>query len=280
MDKRLRIPQETERKFSDLQDILRKMGKVLVAYSGGVDSTFLLKAARDVLGENVLAVIARSETYPQREYKEAIRTAEKMGIGVRTIHTQELENPDFVSNPPERCYFCKKELFSRLKEIAGEERIPHLCDGANFDDRLDYRPGSRAAREFGVRSPLMEARLEKSEIRLLSKMLNLATWDKPAMACLSSRLPYHTPIEKKSLRQIEAAEEFIRGMGISGLRVRHHGPVARIEVSPGDFPLIMDSQKRKKIVEHLKKLGYFYVTLDLAGFRSGSMNEPLPDRTS
>jgi uncharacterized protein len=196
------------------------------------------------------------------------------------IHTHELENPDFVNNPPDRCYFCKKELFSRLKEISAEENIPYVCDGANFEDRLDFRPGSKAAQELGVRSPLMEARLKKNDIRLLSRMLNLPTWDKPAMACLSSRFPYHTPIEKKNLRRIEAAEEYIQGMGISRLRVRHHGQTARIEIDPEDFPKIMDNRVRTKVVEHLKKLGYFYVTLDLAGYRTGSMNEPLLDRKS
>ena len=279
-NKRLRIPRDAEEKFVRLQDILRKMQKVLVAFSGGVDSTFLLKVARNVLGENVLAVIASSETYPESEYKEALRIAKKIGVRIRVIHTHELENPDFMNNPPERCYFCKKELFSSLKDIAAEENIPYVCDGANFEDRLDFRPGFRAAQELGVRSPLMEARLEKSEIRLLSQMLKLPTWDKPSMACLSSRFPYHTPIEKKSLSQIEAAEEFIQGMGILPLRVRHHGQMARIEIDPEDFPKIMDSQVRTKIVEHLKKLGYFYVTLDLAGYRTGSMNEPLLDRKS
>jgi uncharacterized protein len=279
-DKKMKIPQDTEIKFTRLQDILREMQRVLVAYSGGVDSTFLLKVAQNVLGENVLAVIASSETYPEREFKEALRIAENMGIRLRVIYTHELENPEFMNNPPERCYFCKKELFSRLKEIAEEENIPYVCDGANFEDRLDFRPGSGAARELGVRSPLMEARLEKGDIRILSQMLKLPTWDKPSMACLSSRFPYHTPIEKKSLRRIEAAEKYIQGMGILRLRVRHHGQIARIEIDPGDFPKIMESQVRAKIVERLKKLGYFYVTLDLAGYRTGSMNEPLSDRIS
>jgi uncharacterized protein len=279
-DKRSKIPQDTEQKFTRLQDLLKEMQRVLVAYSGGVDSTFLLKVAQNVLKENVLAVIASSETYPEREFKEALRIAEKMGVRTRVIHTHELENPDFKNNPPERCYFCKKELFSRLKEIAEGEDIPYVCDGANFEDRLDFRPGSRAALELGVRSPLMEARLEKNEIRILSKMLNLPTWDKPAMACLSSRFPYHTPIEKEGLRRIEAAEEYIQEMGISRLRVRHHGQIARIEIDPEDFPKVMDSQVRIKIVQHLKKLGYFYVALDLTGYRTGSMNEPLPDRMS
>jgi uncharacterized protein len=270
-----KVPKGTQEKFIRLQDILKGMQSVLVAFSGGVDSTFLLKVARRVLGENVLAVIARSETYPEREYKEALQMAGDMGARLRVIHTAELENPDFVNNPPERCYFCKRDLFSALKVIAAEENISFVCDGANFEDRLDFRPGAKAAQELGIRSPLMEAGLEKREIRLLSRTLNLPTWNKPAMACLSSRFPYHMPIEKKSLRQIEAAEEFIRSMGISRLRVRHHGQIARIEVDPEDFPKIMDGQVRKRIGERLRELGYFYVTLDLAGYRTGSMNEPL-----
>ncbi len=273
--KDMKVPKDTQEKFTRLQDILKKMQTVLVAFSGGVDSTFLLKVAQKVLGDNVLAVIARSETYPEREYKEALRIAKDMGVRVKVILSHELENPDFVNNPPERCYFCKQELFSTLKEMAEAENIPFVCDGANFEDRLDFRPGAKAAQELGIRSPLMEARLEKREIRLLSRMLNLPTWNKPAMACLSSRFPYHMPIEKKSLRQIEAAEEFIRNMGILRVRVRHYGQIARIEVDPEDFSRVMDGRVRKSIVEHLRELGYFYVTLDLAGYRTGSMNEPL-----
>jgi uncharacterized protein len=276
-DKKSGIPRETAEKFSNLQDILKNMKRVLVAYSGGVDSTFLLKVALNVLGENVMAVIASSETYPEREYEDALRTAGKMGIEPRVIHTHELENPEFMNNPPERCYFCKKELFTRLKEIGAGENIPYVCDGANFEDRLDFRPGSEAARELGVRSPLKEAKLEKSEIRILSKELGLPTWNKPAMACLSSRFPYHTPIEKESLRRIEAAEEYIQGLGISRLRVRHHGQIARVELDPEDFSKVMNNKVRAKIVARLKELGYFYVTLDLAGYRTGSMNEPLAD---
>ena len=276
--KGIKVPQVTQEKFIRLQDILKKMQSVLVAFSGGVDSTFLLKAARDVLGDKVLAVIAQSETYPEKEYREALRMARDMGARIKVIHTRELENPDFVHNPPERCYFCKRELFFALKEIAAEESIPFVCDGANFEDRLDFRPGARAAQEIGIRSPLMEAGLEKREIRLLSRRLNLPTWDKPAMACLSSRFPYHVPIERKSLRRIEAAEEFIRSLGVSTLRLRHHGQMARIEVDPDDFPKIMERRARIRIVEHLKRLGYLYVALDLAGYRTGSMNEPLLDR--
>jgi uncharacterized protein len=193
----------------------------------------------------------------------------------QVIHTKELDNPDFKNNPPERCYFCKSELFSRLKTIAADEDIPYICDGSNFEDTQDFRPGSKAAEELGVRSPLKEVQLVKEEIRLLSRMLGLPTWDKPSMACLSSRFPYNTQIERESLRQIDQAEEFLRAMGFSQIRVRHHGKMARIEIDPTEFAKIMDEKTRVKIVEELKKIGYLYVTLDLAGYRTGSMNEPL-----
>jgi len=272
---KIAIPSETERKYEDLKDHLKSMGRVLVAFSGGVDSTFLLKVASDVLGNNVLAVIASSETYPEREQKEALRLAEDLKVRYKLIRTKELDDPEFRDNPPERCYFCKKELFSRLKEIAAGENIPHVCDGSNFEDTFDFRPGTKAAAELGVHSPLKEAGLDKSEIRILSKKLGLPTWDKPAMACLSSRFPYFTRIEKESLRQIDAAEEFLKSKGFTQLRVRHHDRIARIEIPPQDFPRIVEEGMRNAIVENLKKLGYLYVTIDLAGYRTGSMNEPI-----
>jgi len=277
---RYSIPGETQQKYENLKDILKSMKKVLVAFSGGVDSTFLLKAAQDVLGSNVMAVIASSATYPEREQQEALRIAEDLKVKYKVIHTKELDDPHFRDNPPERCYFCKKELFSRLKEIASEENIPHVCDGSNFEDILDFRPGSRAAQELDVRSPLKEARLEKKEIRVLSKKLGLPTWDKPSMACLSSRFPYFTPIDNESLRQIDSAEEYLRTKGFSQLRVRHHGQMARIEIDPRDFSVIMEKQTREEIVANLKKIGYLYVTLDLTGYRTGSMNEPILDKGS
>lgn len=269
------ISSETQEKYEKLKGIMKEMGRVLVAFSGGVDSTFLLKVAKDTLGEDVLAVIASSETYPAREQQEALRLAEEMNVRHRVIRTKELNNPDFKNNPPERCYFCKNELFSRLKKIAADEDIPFVCDGSNFEDTRDFRPGLKAAEELGIRSPIKEARLMKDEVRLLSRMLDLPTWDKPSMACLSSRFPYNTPIEKESLRQIDRAEEYLRSMGFSQLRVRHHGNIARIEVSPAEFSKIVDTKTREKIVRDLKKIGYLYVTLDLAGYRTGSMNEPL-----
>ena len=269
------IPDETGQKFENLKDILKSLKRVLVAFSGGVDSTFLLRIARDVLGSNVLAVIASSATYPASEQQEALRIAEDLKVKYKVIHTKELDDPNFRNNPPERCYFCKKELFSRLKEIAAEENIPHVCDGSNFEDTFDFRPGFKAAQELDVRSPLREARLGKNEIRVLSKKLGLSTWDKPAMACLSSRFPYFTSIDNESLRQIDSAEEYLRTKGLSQLRVRHHGQVARIEIDPSDFSVIMEKKIREEIVENLKKIGYQYVTLDLTGYRTGSMNEPI-----
>ena len=273
-----KIPDETQQKYENLQGILKRMKRVLVAFSGGVDSTFLLKVARDVLGNDVLAVIASSATYPEREQQEALRIAEDLKVRYKVIHTKELDDPQFRNNPPERCYFCKKELFSRLKEIAAKEKFPYVCDGSNFEDAFDFRPGFKAAEELDVHSPLKEARLGKNEIRILSKRLGLSTWDKPAMACLSSRFPYFSPIDNASLRQIDQAEEFLRAKGFSQLRVRHHGQMARIEIDPKDFSMIMEKQAREDIVEGLKKMGYLYVTLDLAGYRTGSMNEPILDK--
>lgn len=269
------ISDDTLCKYEKLITILCKMEKVLVAFSGGVDSTFLLKVAHDVLGENVLAVIASSETYPQREEKEALRLAKELNVRFRVIHTHELENPDFVNNPPQRCYFCKKELFSRLKHIAESEAIPYILDGSNYEDISDFRPGAKAAEEIGVRSPLKEVRLVKNEIRQLSWKLGLSTWEKPSFACLSSRFPYYTEIDVKSLRQIDQAEDYLRELGFSQFRVRHHGQIARIEIAPNEFPTIIKKGIREKIIRNFKRFGYVYITFDLEGYRTGSMNEPL-----
>ncbi len=270
-----KIHKSIQVKYEELKKALKKMGKVLVAFSGGVDSTFLLKVARDVLGENVLAVIAGSETYPEKERKEAERLARKLNVRYKMIRTQELENPDFAANPPQRCYFCKRELFAKLKDIAKEEGISSILDGSNYDDLKDFRPGAKAARELAIRSPLKEVRLRKHEIRQLSQKLNLPTWNKPSLACLSSRFPYYTRIETESLRRVAQAEECLKKLGFSQIRVRHHGQIARIELEPDEFPKIMEREIRKAVIRNLKKLGYIYITLDLAGYRTGSMNEPL-----
>lgn len=260
-------------KLTNLKKILKSMGSVVVAYSGGVDSSLLLKVAKDTLKENVLAVIARSETYPDNEIKEAEKFAKKLKVRYLIIKTEELRNPNFKRNPLKRCFFCKQELFSKLNQIAKDNHLNYLVDGANFDDLKDFRPGSLAAKKLKVRSPLKEAKLSKNNIRCISKMLGLSTWDKPSFACLASRFPYGVKLTKDNLRKVQNAEDFLKSLGFKQVRLRHHKNIARIEVFKNDIPKVL--KHRKLILESLKNSGYNYICLDLEGYRSGSLNEAL-----
>ena len=262
-----------EEKLESLREILKSLGSVLIAYSGGVDSTFLAKVAFDVLGKNTLAVTISSEIHPRWESEEAEELAREIGIRHETVVADALSIPGISDNPPNRCYYCKSDILSKLKEIAGERGLEQVIEGTNFDDLSDHRPGMRAVAEQGVRSPLKEAKLTKADIRALSKRLGLPTWDKPSLACLASRFPYGIRITSENLTAVDEAETFLRKLGFHQLRVRHHDDIARIEVPQEDMETLL--QNREQIVERLKELGYKYVTIDLQGYRTGSMNEVL-----
>nr|WP_073255950.1 ATP-dependent sacrificial sulfur transferase LarE [Caldanaerovirga acetigignens] len=265
-------------KLEKLKDMIKNLGRVIVAFSGGVDSTFLLKVCLDVLGkENVLAVTARSSTYPARELEEAKELAKSFGANHEIIVSEELEVPGFSENPPERCYYCKKELFGQLVKIASERGFNFVLDGSNADDAGDFRPGMKAKDELGVKSPLKEAGLTKAEIRTLSQKMGLPTWNKPSFACLASRFPYGERITEEKLNRVGRAEDLLSELGFVQYRVRSHGDLARIEVSSEEIERFFEKSLREKVVAEFKKLGFVYVSLDLTGYRTGSMNEGLKE---
>ncbi len=262
-------------KFTKLKNNLQKMESVIIAYSGGVDSTFLLKAASDSGLRKILAVTASSESLPGEELDFAKKITSDFNIKHRVIKTDELNDKNYTNNSPDRCYYCKQKLFAKLKDMSVQEGFSFILDGTNADDSNDWRPGRRAAMEAGVKSPLLNAYLSKKEIRDLSRTLKLPTWDKPATPCLSSRFPYGHKITAQALNKVHTAENFIKKLGIKEVRVRDHNETARIEVAPDNFSLLLDENVRTEITRFLGKIGYKYISLDLQGFRSGSLNEVL-----
>ncbi len=267
------MTRELKSKYQRLRQILWDMGSVVIAFSGGVDSSLLLKVAQEVLGDKVLAVTAVSETTPRHEREDAVRLAREFGVEHVLVDTNELDLPDFIINPENKCYICKKARFGDLVKLARKRGFAWVADGGNLDDQQDFRPGIKATEELKVRSPLAEAGLTKEEIRLLSKRLKLPTWNKPPYACLASRIPYHSEITVEKLRQVDAAEELIRGWGLTNqVRVRHHGDTARIEVETQIIPKLVSDTVRQRLVKQFRELGFKFVTLDLEGYRTGSLN--------
>jgi uncharacterized protein len=272
------MKQDLLEKYRKLKEIISGFKTAIVAYSGGLDSAFLLYACVDTLGtEAVTAVTADSESIPRSELEKAHKFAESLGLNDRhrIIKTREIEDPNYAANPLDRCFFCKQELYSRLTDTTVFDNAEVVFDGFNADDVGDFRPGRKAAEKYAIKSPLFEAGLGKTEIRELAKHFGLSIWDKPQSACLASRIPYGSPVTKEKLKQIEIAEEFLRGLGFKQLRVRHHDKLARIELPREDIDTILTDDLREKIYAKFRELGFVWVTLDLAGFRSGSMNEAL-----
>ncbi len=267
------LSQLLQTKVDKLYNQLQDYKKVIVAFSGGVDSTFLADAAQNALGKNALAVTAISDSYPVREMRAAQDIAKQIGIRLETVHTKELDLEGYASNPTNRCFFCKTELFDRLQPIAEEYDVGTIIYGAIPDDVGDHRPGMDAAKKMGIKAPLIDADLSKAEIREISKEWQLPTWDKPAFACLSSRFPYGMRITRELLRQVDAAEQFLYDLGIRQFRVRHHGILARIELDAEEINLLRHKETRKQIKLYFNEIGYGHVTLDLQGYRSGSLNE-------
>lgn len=266
---------DAHEKLNKLQENIRSMGSLAVAFSGGVDSTFLLKVAVDVLGNRALAITARSSTYPARELKEAEVFAKSIGAKHIVIDSEELEIEGYSDNPVNRCYYCKHELFEKVKEVARQNGIRYVSDGSNLDDLGDYRPGMQAAKELNVVSPLKAAGMTKDDIRLLSKEMGLPTWNKPAFACLASRFPYGQKITKEKLAMVDKAEQFLLDLGFRQVRVRHHGDLARIEVGPEELSRFFNEKFMAEVYTEFKKTGFTYVALDMKGYRTGSMNETI-----
>lgn len=264
---------ELHQKYQALKDYMKGLGGVVIAFSSGVDSTFLLKTAHDVLGDRCVAVTARSCSFPKRELDEAADFCKQQGIRHIVIDSEELQVEGFAQNPKNRCYLCKRELFTKILNVAKENGLPYVAEGSNLDDNGDYRPGLTAVAELGIKSPLREANLTKSEIRRLSKELDLPTWDKQSFACLSSRFVYGETITEEKLSMVDKAEQRLLDLGFHQVRVRIHGTIARIEVEPSEFPKILDSAN--ELNNYFQQLGFTYVTLDLGGYKMGSMNKTI-----